>query len=142
MNKTIFIENFDREAYFGIRIFYQVYRCLQQFLSILSNVSDMEDINFDLIDISHIHLSVIIQQRSCTLPTSSLGEKRQNDHIQHVPNTKSKNGYDGVIKNESTNIVSKLKSIMAHKEVFMESNLKYCSMFDKTRRFCRIWVSK
>ena len=64
----------------------------------------MKDADFDFIDISHIHLSVMIKHFFCTLPTSFFGNKIPNDHIQHVPNTEYKKGDHRVIKNESPNI--------------------------------------
>ena len=41
MNETTFIANFDRDNSFEIKFLYQVYICLQQFLSSCSNVSYM-----------------------------------------------------------------------------------------------------
>ena len=60
MNETTFTANFYRDPSFGIKFFYQSDRCLQQFLWRYSYASDVEDIYFDLIDLSHIHLSVMI----------------------------------------------------------------------------------
>ena len=90
MNETEFIANFNRDASFRINFFYQIDRCLQQFLSICFNVSDVEYINFDLIDISHIHLSVMRQQFFCTPPRSFSRHKRKNYHSQHGTNAKPK----------------------------------------------------
>ena len=56
MNKITFSKCFDRDASFGIKFFYRVRRFLQQFLSSFYNVSYMEDVNFDLISLSHIQL--------------------------------------------------------------------------------------
>ena len=100
-NETTFIKNFNIDTSLGIKFFYQVDRCLQQFILSWSNVSYVEDVDFDIISFSHIHLSFIRQQRLCTLPISFSGNKRPKDHIQHGTNTKSKEGDHGVIKNES-----------------------------------------
>ena len=45
MNETTFVANFDRDASFGTKFFYQVDIFLQQILSNCSNVSDVEDVN-------------------------------------------------------------------------------------------------
>ena len=68
MEKTTFIANFYWYTLFGLKFFYQVYRCLQQFLSSWYNVSDVEDVDFYSINISHIHLSVIRQHFSIPYP--------------------------------------------------------------------------
>ena len=114
MNETTFIENFDRYASFVIKFFYQVDRFLKQFLSSCSNVSDVEDVDFYLINISHIHLSVMRQQFFCALPISFSVNKITHDHSQHGPNTKSKKGDHRVIKNESPNIACKFKNNEAY----------------------------
>ena len=69
INGTTFITNFYRDSLFRTKFFYQVNRCMQQFISSLSNVYDVEDVDFDLINLSHIHISVIIQNNSATSPS-------------------------------------------------------------------------
>ena len=81
-------------------------------------------------------------KKICTLPISISVNKKPNDHSQHVPNTKSKEGDHRVIKNKSPNIAWKLKNTEAYKEVFTESTLKYCQMFNNIRHLCRRYASK
>ena len=140
MNETSFIENLDRYTSFRIKFFCQVDRCMQQFISSCSNASEVEDVDFDLIDISYIHLSFIRQHFFCDIPTSFAVNKRPNDHSQHFPNIKSKQGYRGVINIKSPNISWKLKNNRSYEEVFANSGLK-CPIIEKNRYFCRSQAS-
>ena len=141
-NKTTFIAKFDRYASFGIKFLYQAKRFLHQFLSGCSNVSDVGDIDFYFINLSHINLSAMRQECFFTLPTSFSRNKIPNDHSQHGSNKKSKKGDHGVIKNQFPNITWKLKNNKDYKEVIMESTLKEFPMFEHNRRFYRRWSSK
>jgi hypothetical protein len=76
INKLKLIANFKRDPFFGIKLFYQINRCLVQFFDSCEMADDIKDVCFDLVDLSHISMSILREQFMCNLPTSLSGSKR------------------------------------------------------------------
>ena len=61
---------FEQDNMFGMRFTYQIYICLQMFLSRYSEESDLNYVDFYPVDLSHIPRIIIGNQFYCFLPIS------------------------------------------------------------------------